>query len=257
MGCTPFMLRHGQFHFMTPETLVWLVHDCTSKETIHLRESIQAMREKGPRYLWVIMSKQDLLPPDERDRTVLEHRQAIEAVLRGSAQPAGITWFFVDTPGFNLKSGCFARPFLRGVAETIASLDEERELGHQEAKEGAAPHVPDDDELRARIEASDIKAAGDFWQVFMAAELTSWSHVDHLQAGYMVMLQSIEQGHGLLKCASAFLEHLARLRETRPDVFRNSAHLWVHDPRPSNPPSSPRLPRRLDQHTSFAAVGVL
>lgn len=187
---------------------------------------MQAMKSKGPKFLWVIMSKQDLLPPDERERIVSEHRQMLEAILKKDADPAGITWFLVDTPGFNLKSGNFARPFLKDVAATIMSLDKERELKYERAKDDAVKfNMPGVDELRARIEASEIKSAGDFWEVFTTADLTSWKHVDHLQAGYLVMLQSIEQGHGLLKCASTFLEHLARLRETRPDVFRNSAHL--------------------------------
>lgn len=121
------------------------------------------------------------------------------------------------------------QPFVKGVAvaQKIAELDKEKGLKCYKAGDEPIFKVPSDEELRAQVESAEIKVAYVFWEVFLSANLTSWNHLGHLQAGYLVMLQSIERKHGMLKCASTFLEHLARLREARPDVFRNTAHFTM------------------------------
>lgn len=182
------------------------------------------MRDRGAKYLWVVMSKQDMLPPDERARIVSEHRAMLEDILK-QADEAGIKWFLVDTPGFNLKSGNFVRPFLKDVSETVATLIPEDGKAQNKAVDSSSLVFPPEAELRATIESLQMRDIDDFWKAFLTAKVTSWNHVDHLQAGYVVLLKSIEKEHGLLKCTSTFLEHLERRRKTQPEIFRNNAHL--------------------------------
>ncbi|KUI67533.1 ADP-ribosylation factor 1 [Cytospora mali] len=228
-GCSRFVLRNGPFHFMSPETLIWYIHDCTDNKTSMLfcPEQLAAMKEKGAKYIWCILSKQDLLPPEQRDSIVAEHRANVEALLRLKADPAGIKWFIVADPGWNLKEGNFVRSFVKSVTQQIVEMDKENELEYRRAADDALFKIPNDEELGATIEGAEIKDADVFWKVFITADLNSWNHLDHLQAGYLIMLRSIKQKHGLLKCASTFLEHLARLREARPDMFRNTAHFTM------------------------------
>lgn len=232
---------------MTSETLVWYVHNCADPEanttTLFLRNYLAAMKEKGAKYLWVVLSKQDKLPAGERAGIVATHREKLVALLREQAVPVGITWFVVDEPGFNLLEGRkYVLPFVKGVARTLVEMDKQRERPQNDNKvsSSSAAVTPlavrqkalGDEALRARLEQVEkgeggLKDVDLFWNDFVQARLVSWTHVDHLEAGYLVLLRSMAQQHGLLKTASTFLEHLARLREARPDVFRNSAHLYV------------------------------
>lgn len=257
---------------MTKETIVWYVHNCYSTNdnessaediTMWIKMYIKGMKEKGAKYIWIIMSKQDKLAPAEREAIVAEQKEALVTFLQKEAKPAGITWFWVDEPGFNMLEGKkYVMPFLKGVTETLTNMGKTLRQQKKEPKNdnsgkgktatttiaadllGKKSKNGDtqktialrekalaDDTLRARLEevekggSENLRDAEAFWDRFMSANLTSWSHVDHLEAGYLVLLQSIEQKRGLLKTASVFLEHLARLREMRPDVFRNTAHL--------------------------------
>ena len=226
--CSKFISRHGLFHFLSPETLVWYLHDCTDNDTttMFLPECLTGMKEKGSKYIWCILSKQDLLPLEGREQIVAEHRARIETILKQRADPEGIKWFIVADPGWNLKEGKFVRPFVKGVTQKIVEMDKVENFKYQKSPDAVAA-TPSDEELRTKAEKAEIKDADVFWDEFQTANLTSWNHLDHLQAGYLVMLQAIEQKQGTLKCASTFLEHLARLRKTRPDIFRNSAHFTM------------------------------
>lgn len=224
-GCSRFVLRNGPYYFISPETLVWYIHDCT-EGTYLLPECLTTMKDKGSRYIWCILSKQDLLPPAERDSIVAEHRAKIEAIFKKMADPEGIRWFIVADPGWNLKQGDFVRPFVKGVTQDILEMDKEKRPEYNRAGDGA-PSITSDEDLRARAERAEIKDADAFWNAFTTADMTGWNHLDHLQAGYLVMLQSIDEKHGMLSCASTFLEHLSRLREAHPDMFRNTAHFTM------------------------------
>lgn len=212
---------------MTPETLVWFVHDCTRNE-FSLDSYIKGMNEKGAQYIWVILNKQDLLPPNERQDIVSDHWRKLEAILKQKAEPLGISWYVVDTPGFDARKGSFVRPFVKSVTQTVLHVNTKAELKHQKTIDEAMLSMTGKDELRKKAEQTQLMPGEEFWKAFASAEeLTSWNHTDHLQAGYLVMLQSVQQGDGLLKCSDVFLRHLMRLRRSRPDVFRNTSHLQV------------------------------
>lgn len=247
-GCSKFINKNGPFHFMTSETVVWYVHDCSVPlSMMWIKEYVQAMEKRGAKYLWVILSQQDKLPVEgnERANAVAKHKKALLDYLQEAAASAGITWFVVDEPGFNAQEGAkYVLPFVKGVTRTLLDVEPARYGGQRVAKksldeaagtqqslalqQGALGH---DALVRVRFEQVEkgegtaLRDVGLFWENFMQVRLTSWSHVDHLEAGYLVLLRSMERKHGLLKTASTFLEHLARLREARPDIFRNTAHL--------------------------------
>lgn len=209
---------------MTPDTLVWFLHDCT-EDVFSIEDYIHVMRSKGAKYMWVLLNKQDLLSPEDRDATVAEHRRKLESILVRYARPAGITWFIVDEPGFSSKTGDFVLPFVKNVTQTITQLDRAQGTRFDKDRDASLLGKPSDQELRKRIEQSYIRDSDDFWPVFMSGEMMSWDHLEFLQAGYLVLIQSLEQGEGLLKCAATLLEHLTRLHEARPDVFQASGHL--------------------------------
>lgn len=231
--------------------MVWHIHDCSlpdpSLESI--AETVQGMKEKGAKYLWVLLSEQHVLSPkgDERALAVAKHKETLDAFLQESATPAGITWFFVDEPGFNLYDGTkYVLPFIKGVAKTLLEIEEKKKNIQGTTATSASnknknknnnealalrEKARNDEILSKRLEqvekaeSDGLREVAVFWDNFLHARLTSWTHVDHLEAGYLVLLRSMEQGHGLLKTASVFMEHLERLRAARPDIFRNTAHL--------------------------------
>lgn len=210
---------------MTEDTLNWYMHSVKHNLAWWLEDYITKMKQKGSRYIWIILSQQDLVPPEDRARVVAEHREAVEKILQKDATPAGITWFIYDDPGFSAKSGKYVKAFVDKFMEKVRELDKQMRLKCDQQRDLALLEKPSDEVLRQRVEQADIQPAHGFWEAFSSAEMTTWDHLDHLQAGYLVLLDSLQQKHGLLKCSATFLSHLARLRETKPDVFKNSAHL--------------------------------
>ncbi|KUI62538.1 ADP-ribosylation factor 1 [Cytospora mali] len=159
---------------LSPETLIWYIHDCTNNSTAMLfcPEQLAAMKEKGAKYIWCILSKQE-----QRDSIVAEHRANIEALLKLKADPEGIKWFIVTDPGWNLKEGDFLRPFVKSVTQKIVEMDKEKELEYRGAAHDALFKIPSDEELRATIEGADIEDADVFWKVLLIAGMTSWNHL--------------------------------------------------------------------------------
>ncbi|PSR80605.1 hypothetical protein BD289DRAFT_484865 [Coniella lustricola] len=225
--CSKFFVWKGINHFMTADTLNWYMHSVKTDLGWWLRDYITYMKQKGSRYIWLVLSQQDLVPPEDRARIVGEHREALEKILHEVAAPAEITWFFYDAPGFSAASGKHVKAFVDTFMQQVRELDKQMTLEFNQQRDRALLEKPSDEVLRQRVEQAEIKPAVEFWEAFSSAEITSWDHLDHLQAGYLVLLTSCEQGHGLLKSSTTFLGHLARLRETKPAVFKNSAHLTM------------------------------
>lgn len=218
-------MSKGLNYFMTEDTLNWYMHSVRHDSAGWLAYYITRMKQKGSRYIWIILSQQDLVPPEDRARVVAEHREALEGILEKDAAPAGITWSFYDHPGFSAKSGKDVMAFVDSFMETVREVDKQTRLESDQQRDQVLLQKPSDEVLRQRVERADIKPAHEFWKAFSSAGMTTWDHLDHLQAGYLVLVDSVQQKHGLLKCSVTFLSHLTRLRETKPDVFKNSAHL--------------------------------
>ncbi|KAK4919105.1 hypothetical protein LTR66_016826, partial [Elasticomyces elasticus] len=74
--------------------------------------------------------------------------------------------------------------------------------------------------------ANDMMDSQEFWHLFLNAELMECGHRDHLKSGYILTLESLEEGRNVFDTAETFIGHLRRLREARQDSFRNTEHRY-------------------------------
>lgn len=95
------------------------------------------------------------------------------------------------------------------------------------------PSVPDLS-MRILMEGGEGTAAALFWDSFLTGELPEWNHRSHLRAGFFTLLDSLPQGQGVFKTAKVFLDHLKRLKELKPERFRDTEHrtmtiFWLYN----------------------------
>ncbi|KAH0599787.1 hypothetical protein MHUMG1_02577 [Metarhizium humberi] len=178
--------------------------------------------EHGKKNLWVVLNKQDLLPPNERDEALKQIRTKLEKGLSRSVESGRVRIF--GPPGFNAFEHGHAAALLDQVADAIQGDKSPKPL--ENGDKPLSSHVGETD-LKERINENakrNTSSADDFWQGFLDADLPVWDHYNHLRAGYFVLLEGMACGNTLMKCADMFMDHVDMLRSKRPERFRNTTH---------------------------------
>jgi ubiquitin carboxyl-terminal hydrolase L3 len=181
--------------------------------------------EPGERKLWVVLNKQDLLPPEKRGQIVQDIKTTLEQELHLSVKRGRVRIF--DLPGFSAFEHAYPAALLDEVADVLS--------GHKPPKrptDGKPLCVPvsaHEVDLKKRVEQSiseNTSAADIFWKGLMEADLPVWDHYNHLRAGYFVLVEGIACGNSVMKCADMFISHLDVLRTKKPERFRNTTHRY-------------------------------
>lgn len=229
---------------MTAGSVIFFVHDCTAdeqttKDSIKLMDDhVQAMINKSVHHIWVLLNKQDMLPPDQQFETVRQLRWRFTEALEKYTNPLGwypeapFEWRIMDQRGLSAKTGEQLRTVLDDVVRTLDSKPKrttpppfpnsvqaesaERVLDSIEnAVKGVT--MPSETELRREIKLYDDQFRTDddcFWDLFLKAKLQRWDHRACLRAAYKVLLDALKRGGNLWEAADEFLNHLYRLRST-------------------------------------------
>lgn len=180
--------------------------------------------EHGKKNLWVVLNKQDLLPPNERDEALKQIRTKVEKGLSRSVESGRVRIF--GPPGFNAFEHGHAAALLDQVADAIQRDKSPKPLENDDKP--LSSHVGETD-LKERINANakrNTASADDFWQGFLDADLPVWDHYNYLRAGYFVLLEGMACGNTVMKCADMFMDHVDMLRSKRPERFRNTTHRY-------------------------------
>ncbi|KXJ90989.1 hypothetical protein Micbo1qcDRAFT_205019 [Microdochium bolleyi] len=240
-------------HYIHPDSVVLFLHDCAEPEPDRLENSVRLlhahvaqMLEKEARYLWVVLSKQDLLPEgEERISKVEDLRRRFESELgggegeRGRYEDKSISWRVIGEEGLSAVTGAGLDAVLDDVCRTLsaeASNQDGPEKKHKatDSASTSAAHglqqlqLSDEDmKTQAEKEISAMQPPDVFWGEFLDGTLTAWDHASHLYAGYLVLLDCLAGGGGVFESADVFLRHLARLRSAQPERFRNTAHVTM------------------------------
>lgn len=219
-------------HYFRPGRFVLFFHNCTEVEGARLdfsltyfRDAVAMMREMGVTHVWVLLTKQDLVPDAERPAIVQRLRAIFGAEIPQYKSTPAIR--IIDTPGLSALSSQQMHAVLDQVKQT---LDDEKRTGPPVAQSItlAAQKSSDDELLNGVKEASAEQPSSEvFWRDFISGKLSTWGHYAHLRSGYFVMLQALAENRNIMDCADTFLEHLARLRDLNPQRFRNTAHRYV------------------------------
>ena len=202
------------------------------------RDAAAMMTAVKGRFMWIVFNKQDLLPPNEASTILAKHRQKFELELLAHAPT--VNWQVVDIPGFSAIDGDNYIKLLEKIDDTFTNGHVQRAAG---AASTAVPRrqkelgaLPSEADLirRIELEQNNDLAGDEFWDAFVMGTITEWNHRSHLKAGYILLLEYIEAGEGILACAETFLSHLKRLKDAAPDRFRNTEHrtmtiFWLHN----------------------------
>lgn len=191
----------------------------------YLRMGLSMMTDFEAKHMFILFNKQDLLPPDEREKVIKGLKIQIEAEIEPYKDKLDIK--ILDYPGLSALNGMQLHPAMDEIRQTLQPKRAAQDTKAEIEKRGKGPSQ---DELLNQIRKANAESvdAGTFWKSFTDGSLESWDHYTHLRAGFFVMHDSFAQGLGLLECADAFLAHLNRLREGNPERFRNTAHKYVH-----------------------------
>ncbi|KAF5624013.1 ubiquitin thiolesterase L3 [Fusarium tjaetaba] len=224
-------------HYMTQDRFLIFIQSCTDTDSErvefsleYLRMGLNMMLEYEAKHMFIIFNKQDLLSEEERPKIVKDLRDKIEAEIKPYADKLDIK--ILDTPGLSALGGCQVHNVMDEIRKTLkpknAAKDTKAEIELREKG-------PGEEELLNKIRTANAQSAdaNTFWESFLDGSLEAWDHYTHLRAGFFIIHDCFGKGVGLLECADDFMKHLNRLREIKPERFRNTAHktmtiFWLH-----------------------------
>lgn len=231
LGCD--QVRALVRHYFRPDRFILFLHDCADTERIddsisQLHSAIEMMLEFGTQHMWILLTKQDLIPLPEQQATVSSLCARFESEIKRYKGTPQVT--IIDKLGMNALDNEMVHYVLDEIKATLDGTNNDHN-GHWGTAKAPEPSYrqPATEELLQRAKLASINEADaeSFWQAFLDSSLGIWDHYVHLRSGYFVILQGLASGTGILGCADMFLEHLTRLRSTNPQRFRNTAHRLV------------------------------
>jgi hypothetical protein len=230
-GCD--RLRPLYRHYVNADSIQLFVHSCTETEgrvdesIEELHANIKMMHEVGSRFIFILFNKQDLLPEEKRASIVDGLQRRFEKELSRYSR-TDVVCTILDLPGFSAFTGNRVHELLDPIQ---AVLDGGQQHGRKQRRKDTPSSVPTaesppESELVARIskEGMGETDADTFWAAFLSSDIPEWNHRTHLRAGYIALLETLKEGKGIFDAAEMFLDHLRRLKEAKPERFRNTEH---------------------------------
>lgn len=222
-------------HYLTAETFCIFLHDVSVDDLADesftgFQNILEDCASSGCKQVWVIFSKQGLIKSeDER----LEKLGRMTAKYRDLAAPfvKRVQVRILPLPGLDALNHTRTDEVLSEIGKVLQQQEATpRAAGRNEnsATGAVAAISPSEEDLRLAVEEAlarlQPQPAEAFWKDFLEGTLASWDHAAHLRAGLGVILQVYLKPRGLFAWTDEFMGHLDRLREARPDLFRNTAH---------------------------------
>ncbi|EFW99472.1 ADP-ribosylation factor 6 [Grosmannia clavigera kw1407] len=229
-------------HYLTADRFCVFLHDigqdnCAEESIAAFQGVLEDCSSGGCRHIWVVFNKQDLIrSEDER----LAKLGTMAGKYRDLAAPFAdkVQVRILLLPGFDAAKHIRIDDMLSEIRKALQQEAKLGAVGHGKvAREASAEASPSEEDLRIAVEmavAGQREQPSDaFWENFLGGTLTSWDHASHLRAGLGVILEGYLKPRGLFAWTDDFIGHLDRLREDRPDLFRNTAHrtmtmFWLH-----------------------------
>ncbi|PCG94262.1 Small GTPase superfamily, ARF/SAR type [Penicillium occitanis (nom. inval.)] len=219
--CWPLILRE-----LAPHTLVLWLHDCSTKEwpPWKFRGLLEQMVERGCRYIWVGLNKQD--SPDVSGELIQEARRKYEEEF--AKYKDDLSWK-VLTHKLSPKTGVGVSEVLEDIYQAVKRVNlEPAKEGKRDKKTTVISDSTDEilttEQLQHQIEKNitgDTFDPGAFWTSFLKGDLPAWTHYTYLKALYFVILESAKK-KPYYKIAEDFIIHLNRLRKISPQLFSSS-----------------------------------
>ncbi|KAF7549731.1 hypothetical protein G7Z17_g6186 [Cylindrodendrum hubeiense] len=217
-------------HYIVKDRFLVFLHDCHDQDSERIDYSIEQlhatmgfMAELGCRYLWILLTKQDLLPPSDREAIVSGVRKRFELELE---RYQGMHYVkIMDPPGLSAASGDQLYDVMKEIRQTLKQgpqpVAKFTKVQVEQLEKG-----PSEQELTERVYKASTESVDPdrFWTTFVEGGLDTWDHYAHLRAGYFVLFEGLSRGSSLLTCANDFLARLKELRLNHPEKFRNTAH---------------------------------
>ncbi|OJZ82624.1 hypothetical protein ASPFODRAFT_142152 [Aspergillus luchuensis CBS 106.47] len=231
LQCGPLIWRE-----LAPHTLVVWLHDCSIKEwpPRKLRSLLDQMVERGCRYIWVGLNKQD--SPDVSKEVVQEARRKYEKEF--AKYEEDISWK-VLTHKLSSKTGVGVFEVLEDIYQIVKKVNLEPAKEDKWDKKGTVISDVTDEELTTeqlqhRIEreiTGDTFDPDTFWTSFLKGELPVWTHYTYLKALYFVILESAKKKN-FYEISEDFVIYLNRLRKISPQLFSDSEipRAYIHAP---------------------------
>lgn len=197
------------------------------QDSLELLSSIcMEMLHSGYRSCWVVLNKQDSVSPKSIGDIEKEFELKLKEIFNNSIRCRVIDYPVSTQTGEGVKH----------IMDDLCTDRTRREKSDQKAtvtEQSRNPSEKRNESANINLErqiqkdgANDIMDSQEFWHMFLNAEVMEWGHRDHLKSGYILTLESFKEGRTVFDTAETFIGHLRRLREARPDSFRNTEHRY-------------------------------
>ncbi|KAE8321175.1 P-loop containing nucleoside triphosphate hydrolase protein [Aspergillus sergii] len=224
-------------YFPVPD-IVLFIHNCDPQQPEPIYDFqyfIDFINKHGCKHMWILLNKQDTLPPERAPVIVDGLRKMYEKEMAKYDQ---LSWRILDHK-LSAKTGEGVQEILHQLHSSANLLlrtrpkpqPQPRAEPEQDPEPNPAPEIAEDTVSSPRLSKPiDRKAsqnsvnAQTFWNSFVTGDIPVWDHHVHLKVTYILVLEYVKQRRSTFAMADTMIAHLRRLRNSQPEKFGNREH---------------------------------
>ena len=226
-------------HYLQGTDIALFVHNCDPQQLEPIYDFhyfLSFVHKYGCRHLWILLNKQDTLPPESAPQIVDGLRKKYEKEM--ARYENQLSWRILDHK-LSAKTG-------EGVQEILNQLHSSANLlmrtrpkpqpqhraesgGNPEPK--VVPNIPEDTisspglskPIEKQTSQGSVNAQA-FWNSFVTGDIPVWDHHVHLKVTYILVLEYTKRKRSTFAMANTMFAHLKRLRNSQAEKFKNRPH---------------------------------
>ncbi|GJN79211.1 ubiquitinyl hydrolase 1 [Purpureocillium lilacinum] len=222
-------------HYLPSTEYILFIHNCADKERFdeqidEFHRVAKGLAEGGGRYIFVILNKQDLLPPAQRRHHVADIMRRYEQESTKHADKLTIDVLDLPYLSATKSSDAELHVILDHVQECLRRGPKPRAAipTWNESRPAAKRPRADLDDLKRQARQmidADGASADEFWQSLERGDVQEWNHYSHLRAGFFALVEGATSSMTLLDCADVLISKVKYLETLKPDhSFHDATH---------------------------------
>jgi len=225
-------------HYLPSTEYILFIHNCADEERLdeqieEFHRVAKGLAEGGGRYIFVILNKQDLLPPAQRRHHVADIMRRYEQESTKHADKLTIDVLDLPYLSATKSSDAELHVILDRVQESLRRGPKPRAAipTWNESRPAAKRPRADLDDLKRQARQmidADGASADEFWQSLERGDVQEWNHYSHLRAGFFALVEGATSSMTLFDCADVLISKVKYLEALKPDhSFHDATHRQV------------------------------
>ncbi|KAE8363160.1 hypothetical protein BDV27DRAFT_159065 [Aspergillus caelatus] len=226
-------------HYLQGTDVALFIHNCDPQQLEPIYDFhyfLNFVHKYDCKHLWILLNKQDTLPPESAPLIVEGLRKKYEKEMAGYEHQ--LSWRILDHK-LSAKTGEGVQEILHQLHSSANLLlrtrpkpqPQPRAEPVRDSEPKVVPDIPEDT-ISSPSQSKPIDnqtSQGSvnpqaFWNSFVTGDIPVWDHHTHLKVTYILVLEYTKRKRSTFAMADTMFAHLRRLRNCQPEKFKNRPH---------------------------------